>query len=469
MSKISIQFTNYKLLEDQILEMEKGFLYIVSGKNNIGKTSMLSGFQSLLTALDATPVPITNGQTEGEIKMINWVGPEGEDVVVTRKMKANEKDSYLMTIDGKKVKEVTKLRKMFGYIPFDATEFVNWSKTQEGRDKQRNIILNLLTLEQKTEFFKFEDRDAELVTKRKASKILLASAVTMKKSATISKEEQKLLDTKEGSTTAIAKLREDIANIDLDKEKKKNLTSFIQQFNTNIEQAKNGLSKDFVIELEKLRKKIEDTKTKELDAIAATDEVTHEENKTRLKNGEEVLKKIQDIETKESKIKDYTKEVTKHTKIVDTDEENLAKCREEKNKFMEGVELPVKNIIIGSREEGLKYNLDGTVYPFDEKQLSKSLIYKITIEIMSNVNSKAGVLVIGDAGHLDSEAKKGIALFAQEKELLIIGDEVTDEEVVSLQIIDSGEVPKVIEETFESESVKVKKDEEKDEQMNLFF
>jgi len=472
MKKIEFRIKNYKGLEEELIKLEKGHLYLIKGKGNRQKTSRINAFESLLLAKDETPDKITHGKESGEIEIKNWIGPNGQDVRVHRKM-SKDKDTYTMTIDGKKVSKVGDLRAMFGYIKFNAIDFVKNSTHQKGRDTQRDIVLDLLNLDDKEKFFDFEEKEAKLVETRKENNKLLDSAKILMDNSVISKEDKELLATEEASKKAIEKLETEVLNNDLTKEKKTNKERFIEDFDKNMEDAKKGLEKEFVEKIEEVRLMVVTKYKKEISELPFVDEEGLEKKRTRIKAGKEVLSTIADLRIKESKHTDYVNDFNRLTTLTELDQKAVEGIRETKNKFMESIELPVENLIIGSREEGLKYKHEGQIYDFNETQLSKTLIYRITIQIMAKVNEQSGVIMIGDAGHFDSEFKGEIANFAKEKDLLILADEVTDDDKVIIEIVEpkgkltksnTGKKVKTGKETFPQEENKEKREEEKVEE-----
>jgi len=480
MSKIEIRLKNYKGLEDEFFVLEKGFLWLIKGKGNEFKTSRLRGFEAMLLAKDNTPDPIRYGETEAITSIKKWIGPEGQNVEVERHIIAG-KDSYRMKIDGKKVNKVATYRDMFGYIKFDAIDFIKKGTHQKGRDEQRDIILDLLSIENKEKFFDYEDKEEKLVETRKDNNKEYVKAKTLKEENLLSDTDLELLSTEERSKEEINKLRKEISDNDLIKIKKEQKKEFIESFSESLNSAKKGLEEEFIEKLEEVRLLVVNKKQEELDKMPNVDEESLKKKKLRLEKGEKVLNTIRDLKISKEKYNDYVKDFERLEKQKKIDEENVIKIREEKNTFMESIELPVKNLIIGSREEGLKYRHEGKIFAFNEDQLSKTLIYEITIQIMANINEKSGVIVLGDAGHFDTEFKKKIAKFAKEKDLLILADEVTDDKEVSIEIFNAEDNEKKVENKVKKitkksdiKNTEIKKDEKdsnnkKDEQKSLYF
>ena len=439
MSKIQVKFKNYKLLENEIMELNHGFLYLIKGKGNLGKTTRISGLSSLLLAKDDTMIPLTHGKEEGSIELTGWTNEKGEKISVKRSMRSDSKDIYSMEINGKKAKSVTEIRNAFDHTDFDVVEFVKNSTLQEGRTKQRELILNLLSVEDKTSFFDFEDAEKEASDKRKLSKKDLASAKTLLKNNTLDEKEIILFSQKKAAAKMLKELESEVAETSLIEEKVKNINKSIISINNSLNQAKDGLDDDFVVMLEEVRAKIEEKYLADIESLPKIDEASLTLKQSRIEKGAKILDDIKVIEIKKSKFDDYTIEVAKLNKIVEADEASVAKIKEEKNQFMTTVDLPVDNLIIGSREEGLFYNLDGNVLPFNEKQLSKTLIHRISIQIMANLNKKSKVVVLGDASLFDDDFKQEVANYAKEKGLLVIADQVTNDEEVYIEMVEGND------------------------------
>jgi len=439
MSNITISYKNYKLVKEEILKLKHGHLHLIKGKGNKGKTSRVNGFLSLLTAKDDTMLPITHGETEAEIKLAGWKNEDGEDITVTRKLSTGSKDIYTMEVGKKKIRSVGEIRDQFGHIEFDVIDFIRSSMNAGGRDDQRELILNLLSIEDKKKFFKFEKIYELAVDVRKKNKKLLASAKTLMKSSTLTKDEEVKLTHKEAATELKESLEKEISEVELNKEKIKNITNFISVFNSNIESAKKDLDEDFVVKLEELRNQVEAKYTTKLNDLPEVDELSITEKKERIIKGKALLNDINTIEIKQGKLEDYTKEFNHMTEIVDLNEAKVACIKAAKDKFMTTVKLPIEGLVIGTREEGLFYMQDDVLLPFNEKQLSKTAIYRISIQIAANINKKSKVVLLGDASRMDDDFKLEVAQYAKDNDLLIIADQVTNDDEVSVEIVDVKE------------------------------
>jgi len=453
---ITLKIKNYKLIKDKEVDFDFGRLYLISGKNNIGKTTIKNAFESMLTALDSTPNPITTGETEGEIELSGFTGPNNEIITIHRKIE-DSKSNFYMKRDGKIVKSVGEIRSFFQYTPFTVEEFVQLSTHAEGIRKQKAIILNLLSNDDKAKFINIEKEEASLVENRKITKKSLDLAVKMKHANSLTDTDNEILKNKDNIHRVLSELEEQLKGIETNKSNKNLLINnkevFTNSINNAIKYSIINIAESTLTEFSKVIELIKKDYDQQIESITVLNDDDVIKIKERISNGKLTKGKLDIVLDKSSKSQAYISNVEKLSLELDKLETDLNNCRLGKSTFMKDIDLPIKNLIIGNDEEGLSYNLNGVVYPFNEKQLSKSLIYKITIELMMHINKQNKILVIGDTTDLDTESKQIIANYAIENDLLIIGDSVTDDP--NLNIIIFGEDLNTSKTTTKKEITKV--------------
>lgn len=137
-----LQLLNFQVIKEFNAEFE-GNVYIVTGDNELGKSTLLKAIGALLTG-NRDDV-LRNGETKGFAKMV--VGDDGEEFEVSLSFtEANPRGtlSIKQKTTGMQSNNVSMLQKLFGYQDFDAVEFSRWSETAEGRRKQIAVVKSLL-------------------------------------------------------------------------------------------------------------------------------------------------------------------------------------------------------------------------------------------------------------------------------------------------------------------------------------
>lgn len=137
-----LQLLNFQVIKEFNAEFE-GNVYIVTGDNELGKSTLLKAIGALLTG-NRDDV-LRTGETKGFAKMV--VGDDGEEFEVSLSFtEANPRGtlSIKQKTTGMQSNNVSMLQKLFGYQDFDAVEFSRWSETAEGRRKQIAVVKSLL-------------------------------------------------------------------------------------------------------------------------------------------------------------------------------------------------------------------------------------------------------------------------------------------------------------------------------------
>lgn len=138
-----IELKNFQAIKEFTSDFD-GNVYLVTGENELGKSTLLKSIMVLLTG--SRDEVLRNGEDKGYAKII--VGDDGKEYEVKLSMtKANPRGSITITSKdtGLKSDRITALQDIFGYQDFDANEFVAWSETAEGRRKQVQIVKSLLS------------------------------------------------------------------------------------------------------------------------------------------------------------------------------------------------------------------------------------------------------------------------------------------------------------------------------------
>jgi len=148
MKVISIELKNFKAHEELFLDVNGKNIFLL-GPNESGKSSILDSIFFVLNPAKETPEtkiqkPLRSGQKDGYAQIV--VGADGKTYTVTRKFTegSDERKIIIETSDGVKTTKLDMLEGLIGYRHINPFEFVEWSKTADGRRKQLQMIETLL-------------------------------------------------------------------------------------------------------------------------------------------------------------------------------------------------------------------------------------------------------------------------------------------------------------------------------------
>ena len=433
MKLVKLELTNYKLLQNVDYEFNHGNVYIVQGGNERGKTTFLDSIQSLLEVKNNTSKPVTLGQQEGSITGM-LKAANGEQYTIKLDFGVGKKDKFtLVCPDGEIKKKVSDIRDIFQYNSFTSEEFLLWSESAEGRKKQKNIVLELLTEEERKNYLDLSDREIVAYNDRTEAKKELEIAEGLVVASTPTKEDTATLKKEDSVTTLLEKLR-----IELDEAS--NASQMVQEINTN-----RKVTLDMIDDLEaelayfglpfeesSCHKDYIETKTEEL--LAKYEDINEEEIEKleeRIKQGEEMLTSITKIkgrtESLESLQKDLKVKLDKWT-ILD---ESISQLRIDKNRVIENSNLPVKDIVI--EEDGVYLVTENGNLPFNDKQISTSRAMRTIAKIMLHVNKTTPILLLGRSESFDKASMDEMVKFADDNNAQIIFDRVIDEGELTIE------------------------------------
>lgn len=133
--KLSIK--NLKLIKDLELELSGSNVYVVSGQNEVGKSTVLQAISSLFKAKNDTPIPVSHDKEEATVIGIIETA-DGGTYSITMEAKKDGKIKFTMVSEkGVKTNSVTTIREVFQYQDFTAEEFVAWGSTADGRKNKQ--------------------------------------------------------------------------------------------------------------------------------------------------------------------------------------------------------------------------------------------------------------------------------------------------------------------------------------------
>ena len=426
MKVIKHRFTNYKGTPDIEVDYKGAGLYLVYGPNEAGKTSFLENSKTLMVGKESAPVPVKLGKGSS-INIGNYIDAKGNVAEVTKSIDATtNKVKFELIYNDLKTNKVGDVKDLFKFNDASAEEFISWGKTKDGRRKQLDYVLQILTDKDRKEFVDLQAKEASYFTDRSAvNKSVKKLEVSVENNA-LTEEEIKKIELKEKAETFIEAANKKIANVDTDIEKVKNLKSNKTNFNSiiesvNIDDFDAEIVNQFNTVIERINKAFDD----DIESIKSIDVSELRLKVDKYKIG---LKAISELENKQSVYKSDLDKLEQELADQEELNNNITLVREKIENFFSDKNLPIKELVIGSLDEGLSVMTPEGILPFDEKQLSTSQIMMITLKIMYFVNKNVDIIYLGKLESFGNKKLKALIDFAKEYDVQIIADKVNEDD-----------------------------------------
>ena len=386
--EVPILFHNYKLLQDKEFVLKGSNIYFVQGPNKVGKTSFLKALTSLMIANDDTPDKVTRGSDEAEGYYETTIpAADGELLTIRHEFTADGKGKFFaIKEDGTKISQVTEIRRLFNYTPINVNEFFAWSNSAEGRRKQRDVILKLLTDTDRKAFNDLDLLETGYYNERTEVNKKVETAESTIKSIVLNKEDEALIPREKEARDLITLYRN---IIDLRKSNKP-----IQEKINDLKLRKERLEFDLKYINEEIGKGEEAIKEGNK-AVEKYNNLTDEDLALKLEKGNEIITKITSLSTKTDLKKEWQVKFDENKKKSEEITMGINNCRDSKAAIVSGSDLPVENI---SFDDGF-LTIDG--YQFKENQICESDAVLILANILAKINP-GPIQIIGDASILDS-------------------------------------------------------------------
>jgi len=479
--EIKLSFHNYKLLKKKDFNLKGSCIYFVKGPNGVGKTTILNGLKAAQEIKDDTPEKVTRGEAEGRNEF-NIPGPDGKTYMVAYEFDQNKVKFIVIDQDGNKISRITDMREIFGYQHISAKEFISWSRSAEGRRKQKQFILDLLPPESYLKYTELEEEEEENFKLRRdinrkcdeTKNIVKEFELTDDEKAKFKKEDQakELLDKYKKKLAEIMPdeasvntIKNDIktindkieivqenydGEINLNSRAIKENTSHIEELELQLEQIKNKINylKNENIALKESNDKVEKNKidrvnelTKEREELnKKLDKAVSKESvedigkiKESIEKGEEFIDQVERLHIKMDKYVDYSGKLDNYMETSEELTNKITNLRTEKEKIIEHGEFPVESLSFD--EEGYLV-IDG--FRFDENQICESDTILLVSEILCKTN-KSIIQIVGDASVLDFEKLDKLNEIAEQNGKVMFVDEV-DREIGDLVIVGYEEI-----------------------------
>ncbi len=453
MPKIRLELKNYKLLKDLKIEIgDESNLYLIKGKNESGKTSILQGFLSLLTIKNDVPEAVTRGEqqatVQGEIP-----GPEGT-YFVNMNITAGGTTFTMYDPNGMKISRIGDMRSIFEYNSMTVEDFIKKSYSTEGRRAQINTLSSLLDSMDADEFNMLQKsintRTGDLFLKRRDNKKVVDDFNNTINSSKVSKEDEDWYNSSNKIFEILPKLREQLITISSIPSKEAEIQILDEKLINDKRLFETSIANDKQI-LESNTKRIEDLK-KEIINLEANEKtisariISNTNDLLELQgNYEENIKASAKREDTEIEKANLSKEITSleeqqikaiglktRIDIVNGVKDKLDKANSElkvsdglltraRNKILtliKKISIPGYDLTI---EDDVIY-IDG--YPLNENQIADSKLIIAVSAILAKVNKKSPMLIVGKLAELDNESLTKLESIAKDNNCIIVGDYV---------------------------------------------
>ena len=436
MSDIHIIFKNYKLLKEGEINLKEGSIFFVQGQNNKGKTSMLNLLRSIMEVKDSTVNPVSFGQEEGFATGV-IPGADGNLYHFRYDFNVEGKSKFtFIDFEGKVIKGITQMRSIFNYTHFTVEEFFDWSKSEPGRKKQRDILMNLLSEDERSRIteidLKVNPTNGSIVESRKLVGVDVDFLKKKIDNNIITDEQLNLLKSKNKIEDLYITIKKEKEDLELILSKSGTNLERIEELKEDNEKAK---AKDiekrqlFVYEISELEKKLNEKKEafalykkqveselkesqEKIDNLTKDTDVEYL-NQVKLKlNGDGTEKNPglnKRLEIGQQKKDEIIKiEVLNNQKVADkTEYDKKLKTFNDYDKEIKDLRDEKKSIIQNSPSipDGWEINSDYITInniPFVESDISKSQATKAIAELMMRVN-QSPIMLMGDAESLGYE------------------------------------------------------------------
>lgn len=413
-----IELVNFKTLESFKHEF-KGGIYLITGENEVGKTTLLNAIVTLLTGERSANL-LKQGKEKGFAKM--KVGDYEVEIKFSEK---NPRGTFTIRAEsGMTSNNISMLEKIFDYQDFDAHDFVSWSQTAAGRKKQVDAVKSLLPEDARKRLEEIEAEISSIREERTETNISYRNIHSSLAEFSIDQSDidkyaeklelKVLFDSKNDTQEKNRKIEEVTQRQDERKEK-------LAGFDSEIEVKRSVYGGT----INNLKDQIKSTESEMKDTIdrmnSEKKELTDKSDQagTWLKNN--VIQDLDDINKKIDSSEDHNKN---HDNVVAFKDKKskLEQIEKKKNKFnadLDNLESEKAGIIKKSKipVNGLTFSDEGLLLsgiPFAPGEVSTSQEMEVAAKLIIAKNPKVKVFRIAQGESLGQERLKSIVKFAKE-------------------------------------------------------
>lgn len=426
-----IELQNFKTIENYKGEFAGG-VYLVTGENEIGKSTLINAIGTLLTG-QRTDNLLQKGKEKGFAKMTVGEGDNAYEV----ELRFTEKNPRGTITVGKKdtglkSTSLTALQSIFKYQDFDAHEFVKWSESADGRRKQVEIVKSLLPkkvqeriIEIDNEVLRIKESRKEVNADIKAYGNLLDKSGLLPDDLKKYVKAQDLVElTQEKADATALKEKADGVQERLDARIKQvadfkpneKIESLSKETQQDIDAAEKEIKRlqDKVVNLKKAKNEIEknvladlkDLKTKNSEA----ENWLNENKPADIAEIEKQIKAAGEHNQKTEKVKQYNenkKVLQTRSKEKEKKELTITKLNQERQDLIDKSELPIKGLDF--TDDGL--SLNGV--PFKNGEVSTSQEMEVAAKLIIAKNPTVKVFRIAQGESLGTARLNAIVDFAK--------------------------------------------------------
>jgi hypothetical protein len=430
--EIVLSFTNYKLLKKEDFTLKGSNIYFVKGPNEVGKTSVLNAIKAALEIKDDTKQKVTKGEVEGVNEFV-FPGADGKPYRVKYEFTDTSTKFVMFDPEGNKISKVTDMRGIFKYNHVDATEFISWSHTAEGRRKQKELILNLLPPEKYVEYMDLENAITEDFNKRTIVSKSIAVKESLLKEYKVSSEDQQFVDNHQAAINLLQKKREEHNQLILNAPDRIAVEEKLSALNNTLSNNTSMLTdiEEQIKRLQERHKLLTEsnvTVKKDIEVLNNTlskiekDEVEYNTKYNAviesIKKGEAYVLKSTEVINRKKK---YDETYAQYNTLVEDEKaltDKISLHRKEKEKIITNSNFPVENL---SFDENGYLTING--FLFDENQVCESDVILLVAQILCRINDNP-IQVIGDASLLDFKKLDKLYDIAKENGKIMFVDEI---------------------------------------------
>jgi len=439
----SLLVEGFKNISHREVEIN-GQSFIISGKNAVGKSSLI---QALISPLDSKYMPTTaiqNGQDKGKIEVVlaGTLGGKPKKYTVEVFFTPGKQSGRLVVSNeiGETIKSPsTFLKSLIGNISFDIMEFLNSKK-----EKRVQILKELTGCQVEIDLITVDILDKKAV--RKANKERAESLEGSVAHHGYSQAQVELFSNK----IDIAPLQEQMAGISKSVENYTKMEGKKKEFSDAIPAAKSDQEKSYKeterldLEIKRLQglQAVENQKRLDLSVeiekceknLVTCNEWFAENPKP---NVEAINEKIVAANTHNQhyeKLLNYSKqqkEVNQIKEEIGVIESDIKKLEEKRNNVISKSQLPIPGLTFTENEVFLD-NL-----PLEEWQINSARLMDIGFDIAVAQKPNLRCIFLHDASLLDKEALDVIMKKAHDKNIQVIAEIVSEEENAEIHFVET--------------------------------
>lgn len=392
--QVTIQ--HFKNLED-VNEELNGANVLLLGDNGLGKSSFLQAIQIALGDRSSLPPnPITFDKDNAFIEVI--AGADGQEYKFEAKFDRKTNNPILSVVTPDGVRDIRKsvIGQIVGSVDFNIDEFVNLSKTTEGKRKQVEIIKSFFD-EETQDFFRKHEAKVQLnYNSRTESNRNIKTYKALLAESEVNPGDFKIYAASIDLTEKDKQYQKGLEN----NLKREDTEKWIKEQEEKMIKAKQFLEDNPLVDLDELREELEDNR-----AFNA------------------MYEKVNACKSTQDKLKEEQELSGEYTVLIDTAKQAIEDC-------IKDIDMPV---------EGLSFDMEGLNYngvSVDVASMSTSEIIHLGVQLKMARNPKVHVLCLEHGESLGTERLKQIQELCEKYDYqLILEQVVRGEEKLKIEIM----------------------------------